>query len=82
MKFEVTLEIKVTEDIYTNYPNFNINYESISDFMYNEIASLNKNISLDETICLKNYHPEFEDNSYVPDDTGYTYMVKKMKELK
>ena len=81
MKAIVEIEIEVDESIWYKYPNFAHNYDSESDFLYNEIASLNKSISIEETKCLINYHPKFLDSKHEIFDLGYKMKVLKIQEI-
>jgi len=78
MKAIVTLEIETKDDIAHLYPNFIFNYNDKRDFLIQQIASLNHNISLDEQIVYKNYHPNFENNDYKIYDDGYKQTVTKI----
>ena len=57
MKAVITLEIEIKDDIEKLYNNFIFNYDSKKDFLINQIASLNHNISIDEQMVYKNLHP-------------------------
>ena len=48
MKAIVTLEIEIQDNIESLYPNFIFNYNDKQDFLTNQIASLNHNISINE----------------------------------
>ena len=79
MKAVVTLEIEIKEDIEKLYSNFIFNYTDKKDFLINQIASLNHNISIDEQIVYKNYHPSFENPDYEFYDDGYKQKVISVK---
>lgn len=74
----VTLEIEIDKDIAKKYPNFIFNYENEKDFLINQIASLNHNISLDECMVYLNLHPHFEDPEIEIFDDGYKQIVKNV----
>jgi hypothetical protein len=78
MKATVTLEIEIKDNIADLYSNFIFNYVDKKDFLINQIASLNHNISIDEQIVYKNYHPSFENPDYKFYDDGYKQMVTKV----
>ena len=80
MKAIVTLEIEIQDNIESLYPNFIFNYENKQDFLISQIASLNHNITLDEQVVYKNYHPNFENNDYKIYDDGYKQKVLKVDE--
>ena len=79
MKAVVTLEIEIKEDIEKLYSNFIFNYNDKKDFLINQIASLNHNISIDEQMVYKNYHPSFENFDYKFYDDGYKQTVTSVK---
>jgi len=79
MKAKITLEIEVKDDIIDLYPNFIFNYNDKQDFLINQIASLNHNISLEEQKVHKSYHPNFDNPEYEMYDDGYKQIVKKVE---
>ena len=81
MKAVVTLEIETKEDIEKLYSNFIFNYIDKKDFLINQIASLNHNISIGEQIVYKNLHPSFESPDYKFYDDGYKQIVTKVEIL-
>jgi hypothetical protein len=81
MKAVVTLEIEIKDDIEKLYSNFIFNYNDKEDFLINQIASLNHNISIDEQIVYKNLHPSFENPDYEFYDDGYKQTVTKVEIL-
>jgi len=81
MKAVVTLEIEIKDDIEKLYNNFIFNYDSKKDFLINQIASLNHNISIDEQMVYKNLHPSFENPNYKFYDDGYKQTVTKVEIL-
>jgi len=78
MKATVTLDIEIKDDIEKLYSNFIFNYTSKRDFLINHIANLNHNISLEEQLVYKNYHPNFDNPNYQIFDDGYKQMVTKV----
>ena len=81
MKAVVILEIEIKENIEKLYSNFIFNYNNKEDFLRNQIASLNHNISIDEQIVYKDYHPNFENPDYEIFDDGYKQIVTKVEIL-
>ena len=81
MKAIVTLEIEIKDNIADLYSNFIFNYDDKEDFLINQIASLNHNISIDEQIVYKNLHPSFENPDYKFYDDGYKQTVTKVEML-
>ena len=81
MKAVITLEIEIKDDIEKLYNNFIFNYDSKKDFLINQIASLNHNISIDEQMVYKNLHPSFENPNYKFFDDGYKQTVTKVEIL-
>ena len=81
MKAIVTLEIEIKDDIEKLYSNFIFNYIDKEDFLINQIASLNHNISIDEQMVYKEYHPSFENPDYEFYDDGYKQTVTKVEIL-
>jgi len=79
MKAVVTLEIEIKDDIEKLYSNFNFNYKDKEDFLRNQIASLNHNISIGEQMVYKDYHPNFENPDYEIFDDGYKQTVTSVK---
>lgn len=79
MKAKVVLEIEVKDNVEDLYPNFIFNYNDKEDFLINQIASLNHNISLEEQEVFKNHHPNFDDPEYEMFDDGYKQIVKKVE---
>jgi hypothetical protein len=81
MKAVVTLEIEIKDNIADLYSNFIFNYNDKEDFLRNQIASLNHNISIDEQMVYKDYHPSFENPDYEFYDDGYKQIVTKVEIL-
>ena len=81
MKATVTLEIEIKDNIADLYSNFIFNYNDKEDFLRNQIASLNHNISIDEQMVYKDYHPSFENPDYKFYDDGYKQRVTKVEIL-
>ena len=81
MKAVVTLEIEIKDNIADLYSNFIFNYNDKEDFLRNQIASLNHNISIDEQMVYKDYHPSFENPDYKFYDDGYKQIVTKVEIL-
>jgi len=81
MKVIVTLEIEIKDNIEKLYSNFIFNYNDKKDFLINQIASLNHNISIDEQMVYKNLHPSFEHPNYKFYDDGYKQIVTKVEIL-
>jgi hypothetical protein len=81
MKATVTLEIEIKDNIADLYSNFIFNYNDKEDFLRNQIASLNHNISIDEQMVYKDYHPSFENPDYKFYDDGYKQIVTKVEIL-
>jgi len=79
MKAVITLEIEIKDDIEKLYSNFIFNYNDKEDFLINQIASLNHNISIDEQMVYKNLHPSFENPDYEFYDDGYKQIVTNVK---
>lgn len=79
MKVIVTLEIEIKDNIAQLYPNFIFNYEDKSDFLINQIATLNHNITLEEQIVYKNYHPNFDNPHYEIYDDGHKQKVLRVE---
>ena len=81
MKAVVTLEIEIKDNIADLYSNFIFNYNDKEDFLRNQIASLNHNISIDEQMVYKNLHSSFENPDYEFYDDGYKQIVTKVEIL-
>ena len=81
MKAVVTLEIEIKDNIADLYSNFIFNYNDKEDFLRNQIASLNHNISIDEQMVYKNLHPSFDNPDYEIFDDGYKQIVTKVEIL-
>ena len=81
MKAKVILEIEIKDNIEKLYSNFIFNYADKRDFLINQIASLNYNISIDEQLVYKNLHPSFENPDYKFYDDGYKQTVTKVEIL-
>jgi len=81
MKAVVTLEIEIKDDIEKLYSSFIFNYNDKKDFLINQIASLNHNISIDEQMVYKNLHHSFENPDYKFYDDGYKQTVTKVEIL-
>jgi len=79
MKAVITLEIEIKDDIEKLYSNFIFNYNDKEDFLINQIASLNHNISIDEQMVYKNLYPSFENPDYEFYDDGYKQIVTNVK---
>jgi len=79
MKAVVTLEIEIKDDIEKLYSNFIFNYNDKEDFLINQIASLNHNITIEEQIVYRNLHPSFENPNYKFYDDGYKQTVTSVK---
>ena len=81
MKAIVTLEIEIKDNIADLYSNFIFNYIDKKDFLVNQIACLNHNISMNEQIVYKNLHPSFKNPEYKFYDDGYKQTVTKVEML-
>jgi len=75
------LGIIIKDNIEKLYSNFIFNYNDKKDFLINQIASLNHNISIDEQMGYKNLHPSFENLNYKFYDDEYKQIVTTVEIL-
>ena len=79
MKATISIEIEIQENISDLYPNFEFNYSSKQEFLKNQISSLNHNITLEEQMFYKSYHPHFDHSDFKLSDDGYKQRVTKVE---